>query len=143
MNITFLFSLDSRSIDKNNSSKDNQTIVVILMVSIGILTCFICSIHEYCRRRNILSLQIQQESPIINRYYPQLLLEPSAPPILNETIHSWGNIRNPLLPDYNTAIVIVQSTVITSADEPPAYRGKKFIFIIILLLFFFDCRSFS
>jgi len=121
----FSFSLDLPSIDKTNSSKSNQIVVVILIVSISLITCFICFIHGYCRHRDFSRVLTQQETSIVNIYYPQLLPEPSALPRFNDSINPRGNIRDPLPPYSNTTVVMVQSTMITSTDEPPAYRGKK------------------
>jgi hypothetical protein len=125
--------------------KYNQTIVFTLIVSISIITCFICFIHTYCRRRDFSRVRTQQQASIVNTYYPQLLPEPSAPPLLNDTINPRGDIRDTLSPYSSTTFVMVRSTVITSTDEPPAYRGKKrFFFVIQLIVFFlFYCRFIS
>jgi len=131
-----LFSLDLQSIDENNSLKYKQTIVFTLIVSISIITCFICFIHAYCRRRDFSRVRTQQQASIVNTYYPQLLPEPSAPPLLNDTINPRGDIRDRLPPCSSTTFVMVRSTVITSTDEPPAYRGKKILFTIELIFFF-------
>jgi hypothetical protein len=70
-------------------------------------------------------IQIQQPSPVVNRYYPQIP-EPSAPPLLDNILNPWENIQQTLSFSNNRAVVVV----VQSTDEPPAYKGRKFILAI-------------
>jgi hypothetical protein len=124
-----LFSSDLQSNDNNTLLEKNLIIVVILIVPVALITCIICCIHEYCRCRGFSTVQTQQESSVLDRYHPQ----PSAPLLLNDNIRSWENIRNSLLSNNDTSLVIFQPTTVTSTDEPPAYTGMIFILIISLV----------
>jgi hypothetical protein len=106
--------LDSLPINKTNASTNTQiNVIVILSISVGLITCFICCIHQFCRTRNYQSIYIEQESPVIERYYP-----PSAPPPrLYDQITPPETIQCPLL---------LVNTIVHSTDEPPAYRGANF-----------------
>ncbi len=122
------FSSDLQSNDKNTLLKKTLIIVIILIVPVALITCIICCIHEYCRCRGFSTVQTQQESLVLDRYHPRLP-QPSAPLLLNGNIWPRETIRNSLLSDNATSLVIFQPTT----DEPPAYTGMIFILIISLV----------
>lgn len=115
-----MHSLESRSNEKNNSLKDNEIVVVILIASISIITCFICSIRACYRRQVFLSLQTQQEFLTIEPHYTRI---PTAPSLPNDTDNPYEHITH-TLPLYTNVTVVIATT-----DEPPSYKGIKCIFI--------------
>ncbi|CAF2374033.1 unnamed protein product [Rotaria sp. Silwood2] len=123
---------DLHSIDKNKSSKNNQTILIVLIISIISITCIIYCISECYRHhqhRHFSSVQNRFESSIIDRYHLQLS-ESSTSQIFHETIDRSKNIRHPVQSNYERRATVGQSTMITSTDEPPAYIGMIFITLI-------------
>ncbi|CAF1368122.1 unnamed protein product [Rotaria magnacalcarata] len=115
---------DLHSIDKNKSSKNNQTILIVLIVSIAAIICISFSFRECYRHnqnRHFSSVQTSFESSIIDRYHLQRP-EQSTLQILNETDSSSKHNRHPLQSDDERRVTVAQSVAITSTDEPPAYQ---------------------
>jgi hypothetical protein len=144
--IHWYFVLDQRTNDQNkngNSSKNNQTFVIILVVLITLVVCIFCCFNEYRRRQRNRSLsltdtieQMQQEPSLLDAYQssPSRPSSPtSGPRLWINTMRRWKNLRNGL-PSYNHARTTQSTTVGTAVptDEPPAYEGISLIWLFIL-----------
>ncbi|CAF3341956.1 unnamed protein product [Rotaria socialis] len=115
---------DLHSIDKNKSSKNNQTILIVLIISIAAIICISFSFRECYRHhhnRHFSSVQTSFESSIIDRYHLQRP-EQSTLQILNETDSPSKHNRHPIQPNDERLVTVAQSVAITSTDEPPAYQ---------------------
>lgn len=95
----YLFYIDLPTINENNPSEYNQTIVIILIGSIALITCIICCIHQYCRHRR----QRQDFIPIDTQrdLYPQLP-EASAPRYSYDLRDRWENIQDASVSNNNS-----------------------------------------
>ncbi len=148
-NNSLRFILDQRTTDKNkdSSSKNNQTFVIILTVLITLIICIFCCFNEYRRRQRRHSLsfpntieQIQQEPSLLDAYHssPSRPSSPtSGPQSWMNTMRRWKNLRNGL-PSYNHARTTQSTTavpagsIVVSTDAPPAYEGTSSIGLFII-----------
>lgn len=145
LNKCYIPSLDLHSIDKNKSSKNNQTVLIVLIVSIASIVCISFSFREYYRHRQhqhfLLSMQTRLNSSILDRYDLQQSLQPTLQRA-NETNTHTKTIHYP--PQYSNDERCASDTplgIVHSVDEPPSYKGKLLIsynsMIIFLLSSFF------
>lgn len=140
-----MLSVDLHSIDKSTSSRSNQIILVILIISIALIICTIYCIHQYyCQyqHQHLSLIQTQLDSSTLDRYHLQVS-EPAISQILTSTSSQNNTIRHTSQSNYVRRVPVLKSTAITSTNEPPAYTGIVFITNVSIFnkyfsLFFFD-----